>query len=110
LLAEVDVDNRDGALAAGLYCILHLDIARSGPVIDIPSQAVIFNKDGLNAAIVEDGRIELRKLDLEADNGADVEVRAGLNPGDLVILSPPVNVANGMRVNTIEVPEAVAKR
>jgi RND family efflux transporter MFP subunit len=110
LLAEVDVDNKAGALAAGLYCILHLDIARSGPVINIPSQAVIFSKDGLNAAVVADGKVELRKLDLEADNGADVEVRTGLNPGDRVILSPPANIAAGMRVNTIEAPEAVAKR
>ncbi|SFJ97403.1 efflux RND transporter periplasmic adaptor subunit [Methylocapsa palsarum] len=110
LLAEVDVGNTSGALAAGLYCIVHLDIARSGPVIDIPSQAVIFNKDGLAAATVVDGKVELRKLVLEADNGADVEVRGGLRPGEQVILSPPANIVEGMRVNTIEASEAVAKK
>ncbi len=54
----------------------------------IPSQAVIFNKDGLSAAVVSNGKVELRKLELEADNGVDVEVRIGLRPGDRVILSP----------------------
>lgn len=108
LLTEVDVDNKDGALAAGLYGILHLQVRRSGPVIIIPSQAVIFNKDGLAAAVVSDGKVELRKLELEADNGASVEVSVGLSPGDRVIISPPANVADGMRVETNEAAEAVA--
>jgi RND family efflux transporter MFP subunit len=109
LLTEVDVGNKDGVLAAGLYCTLHLHINRSGPIIVIPSQAVIFNKDGLNAAVALDGKVVLRKLDLEADNGANVEVRAGLRPGDRVIISPPANVVDGMRVKIAEPAEAVAR-
>ncbi|HTV34070.1 MAG TPA: efflux RND transporter periplasmic adaptor subunit [Methylocella sp.] len=98
LLTEIDVDNRDGTLTAGLYGIVHLQIARMTPVVLIPSQAVIFNEDGLSVAVVTDGKIELRKLDLDADNGANVEVRGGLKPGDRVILSPPANAVDGMRV------------
>jgi RND family efflux transporter MFP subunit len=100
LLTEVDVDNKDGTLTAGLYGIVHLQVRRPNPVVVIPSQAVIFNKDGLSAAVVSDGKVELHKLELEADNGADVEVRIGLRPGDHVILSPPANIADGMRVQT----------
>ena len=100
LLMEVDVDNKDGVLAPGLYSVIHLQMRRSSPVMVIPSQAVIFNKDGLSAAVVFDGKVELRKLELEADNGGNVEVRGGLKPGDLLILSPPTNVVDGMRVRT----------
>jgi multidrug efflux pump subunit AcrA (membrane-fusion protein) len=71
------------------------------PVVRVPSQAVIFDKDGLSVAVVEDGKVQFRKLELDADNGADVEVRAGLLPGDRVILSPPVNLTNGMQVETL---------
>jgi RND family efflux transporter MFP subunit len=100
LLTEVDVDNKDGTLTAGLYGIVHLQVRRQNPVVLIPSQAVIFNKDGLSAAVVSGGKVELRKLELESDNGADVEVRNGLRPGDRVIVSPPTNVTDGMRVQT----------
>ena len=100
LLTEVDVDNKDGVLTAGLYGIVHFQVRRANPVVLIPSQAVIFNKDGLSAAVVSNGKVELRKLELEADNGVDVEVRIGLRPGDRVILSPPANIADGMRVQT----------
>jgi RND family efflux transporter MFP subunit len=105
LLTEVDVDNKNGELTAGLYAILHLQVQRPNPVISIPSQAIIFNKDGLMAAVVDDkGKVQLRKLNVEYDNGADVEIRAGLTPGDKVILSPPATVSDGMQVKIEEPP------
>jgi hypothetical protein len=45
---------------------------------------VIFNNNGLNAGVVAGDKREIRKLDLEADDGAQVEV----------------NATNGMRVRT----------
>jgi multidrug efflux pump subunit AcrA (membrane-fusion protein) len=65
LLTEVDVDNKNGELAAGLYCVIRLQLHRGGPVVRVPSQAVIFNKDGLSAAVVADGKVQFRKLELD---------------------------------------------
>jgi RND family efflux transporter MFP subunit len=98
LLTEVDVDNKDGKLTAGLYSVIRLQVRRSSPVITVPSQAVIFNQDGLKIAVVSDGKVELHKIDLDVDNGASVDVRAGLKAGDHVILSPPASIADGMHV------------
>lgn len=111
LLTEVDVDNKNGELTAGLYGILHLQVQRPNPIISIPSQAVIFNKDGLMAAVIDDSnKVQLRKLNIEYDNGADVETREGLKPGDRVILSPPANVRDGMPVQVQEpAPKSDAK-
>lgn len=100
VLTEVDVDNADGTLTAGLYGIVHLKIPRPQPVVLVPSEAVIFDKDGLSAAVYENGEAHLRHLDLEADDGAQVEVRAGLKAGDQLILNPPVGLTDGMRVAT----------
>jgi RND family efflux transporter MFP subunit len=98
LLMEVDVDNGDGILSAGLYSIIHLQVHRSYSVINIPSRAVIFNQDGLRVAVVSEGKAELHKIDLDSDSGASVDVRTGLRAGDHVVLSPPANVSDGMRV------------
>ena len=98
LLTEVDVPDPDGELHAGIYCRVHFDVPRLEPVIIVPSQAVIFNKNGLSAAVYDNGTAQLRRLNLLRDNGAQVEVRAGLNPGERIILNPPVNIRNGMRV------------
>jgi RND family efflux transporter MFP subunit len=95
MLTEVDVDNAEGALTAGLYGVVHLQEPRAQPVVLVPSGAVIFDKDGLSAATYEHGEVRLRHLDLEADDGAQVAVRGGLKQGDLLILNPPVGVTDG---------------
>jgi RND family efflux transporter MFP subunit len=100
LLAEVDVNNADGALSAGLYGVVHLQEKRDTPVMLVPSEAVIFNKDGLSVAVVADGHAAIRHLDVLSDDGAQVEIRAGLRAGDRVILNPPVNLEDGMPVRT----------
>ena len=101
LLAEVDVDNADHALSPGLYGIVHLQQRSDTPVVSVPSEAIIFNPGGLNVAVVENGKVALRHLNVLADDGANVQVQAGIKPGDKVILSPPVNVMPGMKVRTI---------
>jgi RND family efflux transporter MFP subunit len=100
VLAEVDVDNKDGALAPGVYTIVHLREPRQYPVISIPSQAVILGEGGPQAAVYDDGLIHLRQLDIAADNGATVEVRGGLHAGERVILNPPIGATDGTRATT----------
>jgi RND family efflux transporter MFP subunit len=100
VLAEVDVDNQDGALAPGIYNVVHLDEPWPYPVLSVPSQAIIFDKNGLQAAVDENGVARLRQLDVAADNGGTVDVRAGLKAGDHLILNPPIGVTDGMRVKT----------
>jgi RND family efflux transporter MFP subunit len=102
LLTEVDIDNKDGTLTAGLYGLVHFAVPRSHPVVTIPSEAVIFNEHGLQAAVVQNGRVQLRDLDVADDNGATLEIRDGLQPGDQVILSPPVDATNGMQVRATQ--------
>ncbi len=97
-LTEVDVDNSDGTLFPGLYCTVRLFIPRAQPVISIPAQALIFNKNELSAAVYEDGIVRIRQLNLLADNGAEVDVLTGLKPEDKIILNPPINIRDGMRV------------
>jgi RND family efflux transporter MFP subunit len=111
LLTEVDVDNKNGELTAGLYGILHLQVQRQNPVVSIPSQAVIFNKDGLMAAVIDDaGKVQLHKLNVEYDNGASLDIRDGLKAGDKVVLSPPANITDGMAVKVEDAaPETDAK-
>jgi RND family efflux transporter MFP subunit len=106
LLTEVDLDNRDGALAAGLFCVVHLDVLAGAPVALVPSEAVIFDKSGLSAAVFEEGTLRLRHLDVLVDDGAQLEAQAGLKEGDRLILNPPQLAIDGMRVTEAAAKEA----
>jgi RND family efflux transporter MFP subunit len=100
VLAEVDVDNSDGALAPGLYVGVTLKEPRPYPIVTVPSPAVVFDASGLHVAVDDDGVVRLRPITVAADNGATVEVRSGLQSGDQLILDPPIGATEGMRVTT----------
>jgi HlyD family secretion protein len=48
--------------------------------------------------VVREGRARLLPIELGARNGVHAWVRAGLAPGDSVIVYPPPAVADGVRV------------
>jgi RND family efflux transporter MFP subunit len=98
LLTEIDVPNPDHALSPGTYCTVELKIPRKTPSLIVPSEAIIFNGKGLSVAVVENGVARLRKVNIVRDFGTTVEVNSGVKDGDQVILSPPVNIADGQKV------------
>ena len=108
LLTEVDIPNPDGALTPGIYCTIELKVPRKTPSLLVPADAVIFNRDGLQVAVVEDGVAHIRKISVGRDFGTEVEVVAGVKEGDQVILNPPVDLADARKVQPRAVP--VAKR
>jgi RND family efflux transporter MFP subunit len=98
LLTEIDVPNPDEALAPGIYCTVELRIPRKTPALLVSADAIIFNGDGLQVAVVEDGVARLHKVDIARDFGREVEVRDGVQAGDQVILNPPAGLADGGKV------------
>jgi RND family efflux transporter MFP subunit len=98
LLTEVDIPNPDGALAPGIYCAVELHIPRKMPSVSMPAEAIIFNRNGMQVAVVSNGKAEIRKVRVKRDLGTRVEVDAGIKAGDQVILNPPVNLADGSKV------------
>jgi len=106
LLTEVDVPNPDGALQPGVYCTVELKIPRQSPALIVPASAIIFNQNGMQVAVVENGVAHLHKITITTDYGTEVEISEGVKDGDQVILQPPVNLADGDKVQTTVEPQA----
>jgi RND family efflux transporter MFP subunit len=106
LLTEVDIPNPDGALQPGVYCTVELKIPRQSPALIIPASAIIFNQNGMQVAVVENGVAHLRKIAITTDYGTEVEANEGVQNGDQVVLQPPVNLADGDHVQIIPEPPA----
>lgn len=106
LLTEIDIPNPDGVLAPGVYCTVELKIPRKTPALTVPASAIIFNENGLQVAVIEDGVARLRKIAIANDYGSEVEIGDGLREGDNVILQPPVNLQDGGKVQVIPPPPA----
>ena len=106
LLTEIDVPNPDRILSPGIYCYVELKIPRRTPSLIVPSEAIVFNRDGLNVTVVENGVAHIRRVTVVRDFGTTVEVSAGVNDGDQVILNPPVDLIDGHKVQVKPAPPA----
>ncbi len=106
LLTEVDVPNPDGALQPGVYCMVELKIPRTSPALIVPASAIVFNQNGMQVAVVENGVARLHHIAITTDYGTEIEVNAGVKNGDQVVLQPPVNLADGDKVQIIPEPPA----
>ena len=80
LLTEVDVPNPDGALQPGVYCTVELKIPRTSPALIVPASAIIFNQNGMQVAVVDNGEVHLHKITITTDYGTEVDVDSG-RPG-----------------------------
>jgi RND family efflux transporter MFP subunit len=109
LLTEIEIPNPDGALTPGTYVTVELHIPRKTPSLLVPAEAIIFNRDGLQVAVIEDGAARIRKVSVARDLGRQVEIRDGVKQGDQVILNPSVTLTDGSRVQARPEPAAPSK-
>jgi hypothetical protein len=64
----------------------------------VPADALVFNGNGVQVAVVHNGTARFKKVTVARDFGTEVEVRDGIKPDDEVILKPSVTLADGSKV------------
>lgn len=98
LTAEVDVPNPDGALRPGLFVNVTFEIPRIRPNVVVPAEALIFNQAGLQVAVVQDDQIHMQPITIYRDFGKTVELQDGLQGGESIVMSPPADLQEGIKV------------
>jgi multidrug efflux pump subunit AcrA (membrane-fusion protein) len=81
-----------------LYVTVSIGIPRTSPGVVIPADAIIFNGQGLRVAVVDGGTVHMRDVSIYRDFGTTVELRSGLQGGELVALTLPTTVDDGGKV------------
>jgi RND family efflux transporter MFP subunit len=110
LLVEVDVDNPAGQLLPGAYVFVHLKLPEQTRSVTLPSNTLIFRKEGLQVGLVRDGKAELVPVKIGRDYGNTVEIVSGLQPTDTVIVDPSDSLVAGMPVRLSNKPASGSGR
>ena len=102
LNVEVDVNNAQGRIKTGAYAFVHLKLPQSAHAsaqsLTIPANTLLFRSEGLRVGVVRNGHAELTPIKIGRDFGATVEVIAGLQPTDEVIVNPSDSLTSGSPV------------
>ncbi len=102
LLVELHADNPGEVLQPGTYAQVHFNLAANPNVLTIPTTALVFQRAGMQVAVLGPGnRAELKPVTLGRNFGADVQVLTGLSPTDRVIDSPPDSLSDGAPVRVV---------
>ena len=102
LLTEVDVPNPNDAVRPGMYLQVKFVAMRTAPSVLIPSAALVTRPDGSLVPILDENQtVRYRKVQLGRDLGAELEIVAGLEGGETVIVHPGDTLAEGQQVQAV---------
>ncbi|MGA9889905.1 MAG: efflux RND transporter periplasmic adaptor subunit, partial [Candidatus Acidiferrales bacterium] len=102
LLIEVDVENPTGTLLTGSYAEVHLQIPTQGSTYLIPVNTLLFRSEGLRVGVVRDGKVVLTPVTPGHDFGNEIEIVAGLQSSDQIIVNPPDSIVQGQKVQVVQ--------
>lgn len=105
LLTEVHLPNPKGDLYAGMYAQVGLLLHQRHPPLVLPAETLVIDGEGTRLAVVgANNKLHYRAVQLGRDFGATVEVVAGLNPGEAVVLNPGDDLTEGQPVRIVNQP------
>lgn len=100
MLAEIDLDNRDGQLYPGLF--VHVTLNLKTPTgLTIPADAVVLRQGAPQVAVVEGNQAHFRPVQLGDHDGQSVRVLGGLKEGDMVGLHVGDEISDGVTVQPV---------
>jgi len=100
LLTEIDVPNPKGELLPGAYAQVHFDLTISAVRLSVPVNALMFRAEGTRAAVVDaNSRVHLQPVTIGRDYGTTVEILAGLQATDSIVLNPSDSLEDGQQVS-----------
>jgi membrane fusion protein, multidrug efflux system len=102
LLTEIDIPNPDDALLAGMYGRVSFHVAGGSQPILLPATSVLIDAQGTRVAVVHDGVLSWRPVEIEGDLGDRLAISTGIAEGDLVVAAPSDRLNEGMRVHAEE--------
>jgi RND family efflux transporter MFP subunit len=105
---EVDVPNSNLLLIPGMYAEVDLTMEQRLNALAVPITAIdLQNNEGAQGApatatvmvVGSQQRLEQRRVTLGLETADEVEIRSGLQPGDLVVIGNRASLQSGERVN-----------
>ncbi|PQO44619.1 efflux RND transporter periplasmic adaptor subunit [Blastopirellula marina] len=100
---EVEVENPDGLLLPGAYVQVRLQARRENAPLLVPASALIFNAGGAQIAVVNSQEtIELRQVEVEADQGTTLGISKGIKLEDRIVVNPGERLFDGMQVAIVD--------
>jgi RND family efflux transporter MFP subunit len=102
LLVEIAVPNPSNTLFSGSYAEVHMSVPNSASTYIVPTNALLFRKEGLRVVAVKSNQASLLPITPGRDFGDRMEVVAGLSADEQIVVNPPDSIVNGESVRVVQ--------
>jgi RND family efflux transporter MFP subunit len=107
LVVEAIAPNPDATLRPGMFATVHIATA-DVRVLTVPTTAIVREEGRAMVWIVREDRAVAQYVRLGSSRGDKISILAGLAQGDVVVLAPPEDLADGTKVAATEAALAKA--
>ncbi|MGI4788933.1 MAG: efflux RND transporter periplasmic adaptor subunit [Janthinobacterium lividum] len=99
LVAEVRLNNRDGALRPGMFAQATIRVPHPGSSVVIPGPALVTNAQNTQVLVIgQDNKVHFQPVTVGRDFGTVIEITQGLHVGQQLIASPSDSIQEGEKV------------
>ena len=102
MLVEADLPNPKHELRPGMYATVRLGVEKHADALLIPVEAVVTEKAGSFAFVVNEGKAKKTPIKAGFNDGVNAEVISGLTGSEAVILVGKMTLADGAAVTVTE--------
>jgi len=107
MTTEVDVENPQGVIKAGMYAYVKLPLQVANQAIAVPLQALTTGDDPTVFVLTKEGRLQERKVKVGLRTPYKAQILGGLEEGDVVVVGNRAGLVAGEKVEPkfVELPK-----
>ncbi len=98
LRVEIDVPNADGSVLSGLAARAAIDLGTRAEVFSLPAEAVAQDQGQASVWVADSGVAKRKKITIAYDAGPTVDVAAGIDGGEEIIVGGRGLVGDGIPI------------
>lgn len=102
VLTEVDIPNPDGKLLPGTYASVKLVLERKPDALLVPAESLVVEKNQTSVFTVAGGKAKKVAVKTGFNDGISVQIVAGLQAGESVVVAGQQMLSDGQAVNAVE--------
>ena len=104
VVTELTLPNPKEEIWPGAYADVRFEIPTDPDILIVPEQALLFRAQGLQVALVQDGKVHLQNVKLGLNLGETVQVIQGLKLDDQLVANPSDGLLEGQAVDVVHAP------
>jgi RND family efflux transporter MFP subunit len=107
MTTEVDVENPQGVIKAGMYAYVKLPLQVANQALAIPLQALTVGDDPTVFVLTNEGQLQERKVKVGLRTAYKAQILGGLEEGDVVVVGNRAGLVAGEKVEPkfVELPK-----